>query len=61
MMREDDGNGGCGERGVEREGVMRQGVQKEVVGDCWGWSVWKGRVRVEGWHMLRIAIANNQK
>ena len=42
-------------------GVMRGDVEKEVVGDCWGWSVWKGRVRVEGWYRLREAIANNQK
>ena len=26
-------------------------VEKEVVGDCWGWSVWKGKVRVEGWDL----------
>ena len=48
-------------RGVEREGMMRGGVEKKVMGDCWGWSVWKGRVRVEGWYKLRKAIANNQK
>ena len=46
-MREYDGNGGCGENGVEREVVMRGGVEKEVVGDCWGWKVWKERVL--GW------------
>ena len=43
--------GGCDEKGIE----------KEVVGECWGWHVWKGWVRVEGWHWLREAIANNQK
>ena len=42
-------------------GVMRGGVVKEVVGDCWGWSVWKERVRLDGWHRLREVIANNQK
>ena len=46
---------------VEREGVIRGHVEMEVVGDCWGWSVWKGQVRVEGWHWLREVIANNQK
>ena len=40
---------------------MRGLVEKEVVGDCWGWSVCKGRVRVEVWHWLREVIANNQK
>ena len=35
--------GGCDER------VCR----KEVVGVCWGLSIWKGRVKVEGWHWLR--------
>ena len=50
VMRKDDGNGGW----------VREGVEKEVVmGDCWGWSVWKGRVRVDGWYRLREAIANN--
>ena len=44
-------------RGVEREGVMRGGVEKKVVADCWGWSVWKGRVRVEGRYRLREVIA----
>ena len=39
--------------GVEREGVIRGGVEMEVVGDCWGRSVWKGRVRVESWYRLR--------
>ena len=33
--------------GVEKKGTMRGRVEREVVGDCWGWSVWKGRVRVE--------------
>ena len=47
MVREDDGIGGCGERGVEREGAMRGGVKKEFVGDCWRWS---GTVRVDGWY-----------
>ena len=47
--------------GVEREGVMRGGVEIEVVGDFWIWSVWKERVRVEGWYRLREALANNQK
>ena len=56
MVREDDGNGGCGERGVQRESVIRGGVKKEVVGDCWGWS---GTVRVDSWYWLREAIANN--
>ena len=40
-------------------GVVREGVEKEVVGDCWRWSVWKGRVRVDGWYRLRETIANN--
>ena len=56
MVREDDGNGGCVEIGVERECVMRGGVKKEVVGDCCRWS---GTVRVDGWYRLREAIANN--
>ena len=48
VMRKDDGLVGVvGER-VDREGVMRG-------------HVWKGRVRVEGWHWLTEAIANNQK
>ena len=37
----------------------RKGVEKEVVGDCRRWSVWKWRVRVDGWYRLREAIANN--
>ena len=60
-MREDDGLVGVVGESVEREGVMRGHVEREVVGDCWGWSVWKGRVRVDGWYRLREAIANNQK
>ena len=36
--------------GVERKGVMRWGAEKEVVGDYWGWSVWKGRVLVQVAH-----------
>ena len=40
VMRKDDGNGG----------LVREGVEKEVVGDCWGWSVWKGTVMVNGWY-----------
>ena len=47
VMREDDGLVGVVGESVEREGVMRGHVEREVVGDCWGWSVWKGRVRVE--------------
>ena len=39
LVRENDGDGRCGEKGVEREGVMRGGVEREVVGDCWGWRV----------------------
>ena len=38
---------------------VKEDVEKEVVGDCKGWSVWKGRVRVEDWYRLREAIANN--
>ena len=61
VMREDDGLVGVvgesvereGVMSVEREGVMSGRVEMEVVGDCWGWSVWKGRVRVEGWYRLR--------
>ena len=59
VMREDDGLVGVVGESVKREGVMRGHVEMEVVGDCLGWSVWKGRVRVEGW--LREVIANNQK
>ena len=39
LVRENDGNGGHGEKGVEREGVIRGGVEKEVMGDCWRWRV----------------------
>ena len=56
MMREDDGSGGCGER-CRKGGYDERGVEKKVVGDCWGWSVWKGRVRVEGRYRLREVIA----
>ena len=37
LVREDDGNGGCGgcgERGVETKGVVREVVEREFVGDC---------------------------
>ena len=57
VMREDDGLVGVVGESADREGVMKGHVEREGVGDCWGWSVWKGRVRVEGWHWLRIAIA----
>ena len=38
LVREDDGNGGCGgcgERGVETKGVVREVVEREFVGDCY--------------------------
>ena len=60
VMREDDGwVGVVGE--CKKGGCDGGHVEREVVGDCWGWSVWKGRMRVEGWHWMRKAIANNQK
>ena len=54
LMREYDRNGGCGDRMCRKGGCDERGVEKEVVGDCWGWSAWNGRVRVEGSYRLHI-------